>query len=92
MTDEANAPGAASAVPDDARHILVVDDDQRIRDLIARFLMENGYRVSTAEDASSARSSMRGLSFDLIILDIMMPGETGLSLARTSEPGPRCRS
>ncbi len=77
-----DAAGTASSVEDNASHILVVDDDQRIRDLIARFLMENGYRVSTAEDASVARASMRGLSFDLIILDIMMPGETGLSLAQ----------
>ncbi len=73
---------AAAPVPDDAPHILVVDDDQRIRDLLARFLFENGYRVTTAEDASVARASLRGLSFDLIILDIMMPGETGLSLAQ----------
>ncbi len=74
--------GAASAMADNAPHILVVDDDKRIRDLIARFLLENGYRVTTAEDAGAARASMRGLSFDLIILDIMMPGETGLSLAQ----------
>jgi two-component system phosphate regulon response regulator OmpR len=79
---EGNDPaGAPGAVADDAPHILVVDDDQRIRDLLARFLQDNGYRVSTAEDAGTARASMRGLSFDLIILDIMMPGETGLSLA-----------
>jgi len=73
---------AAAAVPDDAPHILVVDDDKRIRDLLGRFLLENGYRVTTAEDASAARASMRGLAFDLIILDIMMPGETGLSFAQ----------
>ncbi|MGB0087797.1 MAG: response regulator [Rhodomicrobiaceae bacterium] len=73
---------SASAVPDDAPHILVIDDDQRIRDLLARFLFESGYRVTTAEDAAVARASLRGLSFDLLILDIMMPGETGLSLAR----------
>src|SRR5262249_24446151 len=69
------------SVPDDAPHVLVVDDDKRIRDLLARFLSDNGYRVSTAEDAASARARLRGLSFDLLILDIMMPGETGLSLA-----------
>ena len=67
---------------DNASHILVVDDDQRIRDLIARFLFEAGYRVSTAADAQSARAAMRGLAFDLVILDVMMPGETGLELAR----------
>jgi len=73
---------ASAAVADNAPHILVVDDDQRIRDLLGRFLRDNGYRVTTAEDAAVARASMRGLSFDLIILDIMMPGEDGLSLAR----------
>ena len=67
---------------DNAAHILVVDDDQRIRDLIARYLYEAGYRVSTAPDAKSARSAMRGLAFDLVILDVMMPGESGLELAR----------
>lgn len=69
-------------LPDDAPHILVVDDDQRIRDLIARYLYTSGFRVTTASDAESARSSMRGLSFDLVILDVMMPGETGLDFAR----------
>jgi two-component system, OmpR family, phosphate regulon response regulator OmpR len=73
---------ATPAVLDDAPHILVVDDDQRIRDLLGRFLRDKGYRVTTAEHAESARSSMRNLAFDLIILDIMMPGEDGLSLAR----------
>ena len=67
---------------DDAPHILVVDDDQRIRDLLARYLFENGFRVTTASDAQGARSSMRGLAFDVIILDVMMPGENGLDLAR----------
>jgi two-component system phosphate regulon response regulator OmpR len=77
-------PAAARKEPidDDAPHILVVDDDQRIRDLIARYLFQEGFRVSTAADAQAARSAMRGLSFDLVILDVMMPGETGLELAR----------
>jgi two-component system phosphate regulon response regulator OmpR len=69
-------------LPDNAAHILVVDDDQRIRDLLGRYLFENGFRVTTACDAPSARNSMRGLSFDVIILDVMMPGESGLDLAR----------
>ena len=69
-------------LPDNAAHILVVDDDQRIRDLLARYLFENGFRVTTATDAASARASMRGLSFDVVILDVMMPGENGLDLAR----------
>lgn len=67
---------------DNAAHILVVDDDQRIRDLLARYLFESGFRVSTAADAEAARASMRGLSFDVVILDVMMPGENGLDLAR----------
>ena len=74
--------GRMEQLPDNAAHILVVDDDQRIRDLLARYLFENGFRVSTATDAATARASMRGLSFDVVILDVMMPGETGLELAR----------
>jgi two-component system, OmpR family, phosphate regulon response regulator OmpR len=70
-------------LPDNAPHVLLVDDDQRIRDLLARFLSENGFRVTPAADAASARAAMRGLSFDLLILDVMMPGETGLELARS---------
>ena len=69
-------------LPDNAAHILIVDDDQRIRDLLARYLFDKGFRVSTATDAASARASMRGLTFDVIILDVMMPGESGLDLAR----------
>jgi two-component system phosphate regulon response regulator OmpR len=82
MNDITGPSPAASAVADDAPHILVVDDDKRIRDLLGRFLVENGYRVSTAEDAALARAAMRNFAFDLLILDIMMPGETGLSLAQ----------
>ncbi len=59
-------------------HILVVDDDRRIRQLLQRFLIENGFRVTAAEDTAKARSFLEGLAFDLLILDIMMPGETGL--------------
>ena len=70
-------------LPDNAPHILVVDDDHRIRDLIARYLLQNGFRVTTAEDAKTARAAMRGLTFDLVILDVMMPGgQSGLELAR----------
>ena len=61
-------------LPDNAPHVLLVDDDQRIRELLARFLSENGFRVTPAADAASARAAMRGLSFDLLILDVMMPG------------------
>src|SRR5215468_10274665 len=69
-------------LPDNAAHILVVDDDQKIRDLLARYLFEHGFRVTTAGDVVTARAAMRGLSFDLVLLDVMMPGETGLTLAR----------
>ncbi len=71
------------APADTAPHLLVVDDDRRIRDLLARYLRENGFRVTVSADAAEARSALRGLAFDLIILDIMMPGESGLSLAQT---------
>jgi two-component system, OmpR family, phosphate regulon response regulator OmpR len=70
------------SLPDNATHILVVDDDQRIRDLLAQYLFQNGFRVTTAPDAATARATMAGLVFDVVILDVMMPGENGLSLAR----------
>jgi two-component system phosphate regulon response regulator OmpR len=68
--------------PDDAPHLLVVDDDRRIRDLLSRFLASEGYRVTTAETAADARAKLNGLSFDLLVLDVMMPGETGFDLAK----------
>jgi two-component system phosphate regulon response regulator OmpR len=61
-------------------HILVVDDDRRIRDLTARYLSEQGFNVVTANDAADARDKMKSLAFDLLVLDIMMPGENGLEL------------
>lgn len=61
-------------------HLLIVDDDNRIRELLRRYLVKAGYRVSTARHAAAARRLMETLSFDLAILDIMMPGEDGLSL------------
>ena len=67
---------------DDAPHLLVVDDDRRIRVLLLRFLVSEGYRVSTAETAREARAKLEGLKFDLLILDVMMPGENGFDLAR----------
>ncbi len=63
-------------------HILVVDDDIRLRELLQRYLLENGYRVSTARDAADAREQLDGIRFDLVVLDVMMPGEDGMSLAR----------
>lgn len=69
-----------TALPDNAPHVLVVDDDQRIRDLLGRFLLENGFRVTTAEDAACARAMLKGLAFDILILDVMMPGNPASSL------------
>lgn len=63
-------------------HVLIVDDDERIRGLLRKFLARNGYLVTTARDAAQARRLLAGLEFDLIVLDVMMPGEDGLSLTR----------
>jgi two-component system, OmpR family, phosphate regulon response regulator OmpR len=63
----------------DAPHILIVDDDRRIRELLKSYLMEHQYRVSMAASALEARKQMQGIAFDLIVLDVMMPGETGLN-------------
>ena len=74
---ESNVPG------DDAPHLLVVDDDTRIRNLLKQFLSENAYRVTVAGTAAEARRKLEGLDFDLIILDVMMPGETGVQLTES---------
>jgi two-component system phosphate regulon response regulator OmpR len=71
-----------ATLSDDAPHLLVVDDDRRIRDLLSRFLAGEGYRVTTAETAGGARAKLNGLSFDLLILDVMMPGENGFDFAK----------
>ena len=68
---------------DDAPHLLVVDDDRGIRDLLSRFLHREGYRVTTADNVADARAKLDGLRFDLLILDVMMPGETGFDLAKS---------
>ena len=65
------------------KHLLVVDDDQRIRKLLKQFLTNSGYRVSTANSAALARELHQQIEFDMLILDVMMPGEDGLSLTRT---------
>ena len=78
---------ASAALADDAPHLLVVDDDRRIRNLLSRFLAAEGYRVTTAETAADARAKLEGLNFDLLILDVMMPGETGFELARHLRSG-----
>ena len=63
-------------------HLLIVDDDERIRGLLQKFLMRQGFMVSAARDAAHARRILSGLDFDLIVLDVMMPGEDGISLTR----------
>ena len=74
MANDSDVPG------DDAPHLLVVDDDTRIRTLLKQFFTENGYRVTIAGSAAEARRKLIGLEFDLIVLDVMMPGETGVEL------------
>jgi two-component system phosphate regulon response regulator OmpR len=73
----------SAVLADDAPHLLVVDDDSRIRDLLSRYLRGEGYRVTTAETAADARAKLGGLRFDLMVLDVMMPGETGFDFARS---------
>ncbi|UWQ91545.1 response regulator [Aliisedimentitalea scapharcae] len=63
-------------------HLLIVDDDERIRDLLKKFLVRNGFLVTAARDAAHARRVLSGLDFDLIVIDVMMPGEDGVSLTR----------
>ena len=63
-------------------HLLIVDDDERIRGLLQKFLMRSGFMVSAARDAAHARRLLEGLEFDMIVLDVMMPGEDGVSLTK----------
>lgn len=81
-------PGTREA---EAAHLLIVDDDARLRDLLRRYLVESGFRITTAADAMEARTRMQSLAFDLLIIDVMMPGEDGLALTeslRQSSPVP----
>ncbi len=79
--------GQRKPIPDEAPHILVVDDDRRLRDLLARFLGDHGYRVTTAANAAEADSRLGQLVFDALVLDIMMPGENGFDFARRLRTG-----
>lgn len=72
-----------SPIEADIPHILVVDDDTRLRKLLQKFLVEHGYRVTLAASAAEARARMDGLAFDLTVLDVMMPGESGLTLTES---------
>jgi two-component system, OmpR family, phosphate regulon response regulator OmpR len=76
-----NSAAPTPTPADDASHILIVDDDTRIRSLLSQFLKANGYRITTAESAEVARQRMEGIAFDLIVLDVMMPGENGFQFA-----------
>jgi two-component system phosphate regulon response regulator OmpR len=69
-------------MPDDT-HILVVEDDARLRERLARYLATEGFRVTASHDAADARAKLRSLSYDLMLLDVMMPGETGLDLIQS---------
>jgi two-component system phosphate regulon response regulator OmpR len=73
-----SAAASLSIPADTAAHILIVDDDARIGDLLKRYLGDNGYRVTVSKSAEDARRAASGLSFDLMVLDVMMPGESGL--------------
>jgi two-component system phosphate regulon response regulator OmpR len=72
------APAMGGASP----HVLVVDDDARLRDLLRQFLGRNGFTVTTAADAVEARARLAAFAFDLAVIDVMMPGESGLELTR----------
>jgi two-component system, OmpR family, phosphate regulon response regulator OmpR len=72
-----------AVMPDDAPHLLIVDDDTRIRELLQKFLTGKGFRVTVAADAAEARRKLEGLDFDLLVLDVMMPGETGMALTQS---------
>ncbi|HZP18985.1 MAG TPA: response regulator [Bauldia sp.] len=73
---------ARPAVDDNAPHLLVIDDDSRIRSLLARYLGGQGFRVTSAANAEEARRRLSGLTFDMLIVDVMMPGENGMDLTR----------
>ena len=74
---------AADSVAAEAPHLLVVDDDARLRGLLQRFLTEQGFRVTAAADATAARRALAGFAFDLVVMDVMMPGESGLDLVES---------
>ena len=77
------APASEHSLPDDAPHLLVVDDDSRIRQLLSRYLGEHGFRVTSAGNAAEARRRLAGLTFDLLVVDVMMPDENGLALTQS---------
>src|SRR6476646_4788961 len=72
----------AKPLGDHSPHVLVVDDDTRIRNLLSSYLSREGYRVTTAASAEAARAKLASIAFDVLVLDVMMPGENGFDLAR----------
>ncbi|WP_264048690.1 response regulator [Methylobacterium flocculans] len=78
----APGPRAGVELPDHAPHVLVVDDDRRVRELLARFLCEQGFRVTSAGNVPEARTKAQCFVFDALVLDVMMPGESGFDYAR----------
>jgi two-component system phosphate regulon response regulator OmpR len=74
------------SLQDTARHLLVVDDDLRLRRLLQRFLAEHGYHVTTAANAIEAKAALKNFAFDLMVLDVMLPGQDGVSLTAELRP------
>src|SRR5207248_6301209 len=77
-----------AAMTDSEPHLLVVDDDLRLRELLRRYLSDSGFRVTGAADAAEARAQLASFAFDLVVLDVMMPGESGLALTRSLRGDP----
>ncbi|MGB8602537.1 MAG: response regulator [Rhizomicrobium sp.] len=77
----------SNATPLQDCHLLVVDDDERLRSLLQRYLTTGGFRVSAAASAEDARSLMKSMAFDLLIVDVMMPGENGLDFTKSVRAG-----
>ena len=78
-----NKSAQSHVIDDNAAHLLVVDDDTRIRTLLSQFLVERGFRVTVAAAAAEARRKLETIEFDMLILDVMMPGETGVELTKS---------
>ena len=77
------AARSLNSPPDEAPHLLVVDDDMRIRTLLTRFLGSHGFRVTAAASAEEARRQLAAMTFDLLVVDVMMPGESGLEFTQS---------
>ena len=80
--DDGAEDAFSSAISDDAAHLLVIDDDTRIRNLLSQYLQSKGYRVTVARNAEEARRRLAGLHFDLLVVDVMMPGESGVEFTK----------